>query len=53
MNPLLQVHNIEKRYGARIGCADVSFDLYPAKSWGLWASLGQASPRCSIALRGI
>jgi putative phosphonate transport system ATP-binding protein len=26
--PLLSVHGLTKRYGARIGCADVSFDLH-------------------------
>ncbi|PZO81341.1 MAG: phosphonate C-P lyase system protein PhnK [Mesorhizobium amorphae] len=26
--PLLSARNLSKRYGARLGCADVSFDLY-------------------------
>ena len=31
MTPLLSARGITKRYGARIGCADVSFDLYPGE----------------------
>jgi putative phosphonate transport system ATP-binding protein len=29
--PLLSVRSITKRYGARIGCADVSFDVWPGE----------------------
>ncbi|WP_062011927.1 phosphonate C-P lyase system protein PhnK [Aureimonas sp. AU4] len=29
--PLLTVRSLEKRYGARIGCTDVSFDLWPGE----------------------
>jgi putative phosphonate transport system ATP-binding protein len=29
--PLLSVKSITKRYGARIGCADVSFDVWPGE----------------------
>ena len=29
--PLLSVESLSKRYGARIGCADVSFDLEPGE----------------------
>ncbi len=31
MNPLLRVNGLSKRYGERIGCADVGFDLYPGE----------------------
>ncbi|KAF0813864.1 putative phosphonates utilization ATP-binding protein PhnK [Andreprevotia sp. IGB-42] len=31
MNPLLQVSGLTKRYGARIGCADVGFSLWPGE----------------------
>lgn len=31
MNPLLRVEGLSKCYSARIGCADVSFDLYPGE----------------------
>jgi putative phosphonate transport system ATP-binding protein len=30
-DPLLQVHNVTRYYGDRIGCADVSFDLWPGE----------------------
>ncbi|GGH16028.1 phosphonate C-P lyase system protein PhnK [Alsobacter metallidurans] len=29
--PLLQVEGLGKSYGARVGCVDVSFDLYPGE----------------------
>ncbi len=31
LNPLLEVRNLTKFYGNRIGCRDVSFDLYPGE----------------------
>ncbi len=30
-DPILAVRGLEKRYGERIGCADVSFDLWPGE----------------------
>lgn len=30
-SPLLQVRELTKRYGARVGCADVCFDLFPGE----------------------
>lgn len=30
-DPLLQVHNVTRYYGDRIGCRDVSFDLWPGE----------------------
>ncbi|QFT29216.1 phosphonate C-P lyase system protein PhnK [Roseibium porphyridii] len=29
--PLLQVHNVTRYYGDRVGCLDVSFDLWPGE----------------------
>jgi ABC-type phosphonate transport system ATPase subunit len=29
--PLLRVSNLSKYYGSRIGCADVSFELWPGE----------------------
>lgn len=29
--PLLSAHGLEKRYGARIGCTGISFDLWPGE----------------------
>ncbi|MFC4667200.1 phosphonate C-P lyase system protein PhnK [Seohaeicola nanhaiensis] len=40
MTPLLSVRNLGKRYGARIGCADVSFDLYPGEIMGIVGESG-------------
>src|SRR6202012_5011775 len=31
MTPLLSARGLGKRYGARIGCTEVSFDLYPGE----------------------
>ena len=31
MTPLLSVENVSKRYGQRVGCLDVSFDLWPGE----------------------
>lgn len=31
MTPLLRVEKLSKYYGQRIGCAEVSFDLYPGE----------------------
>ena len=38
--PLLQVQGLTRRYGARIGCADVSFDLYPGEVLGIVGESG-------------
>ncbi|EEB72264.1 alkylphosphonate utilization protein PhnK [Ruegeria sp. R11] len=40
MTPLLQVKNLAKMYGARIGCTDVSFDLYPGEVMGIVGESG-------------
>ena len=40
MTPLLQVEGIAKMYGARIGCTDVSFDLYPGEVMGIVGESG-------------
>ncbi|MEC9198065.1 MAG: phosphonate C-P lyase system protein PhnK, partial [Pseudomonadota bacterium] len=31
MTPLLSVQNVAKYYGSRVGCEEVSFDLYPGE----------------------
>jgi len=38
--PLLSVRRLSKRYGAHIGCADVSFDLYPGEVMGIVGESG-------------
>ncbi len=40
MTPLLSVQDISKHYGQRIGCADVSFDLYPGEVMGIVGESG-------------
>jgi putative phosphonate transport system ATP-binding protein len=47
--PLLQVQWLTKRYGPRIGCADVSFDLWPGEVLGIVAKAGRANRRCCPA----
>jgi len=40
MTPLLSVQGISKHYGPHIGCADVSFDLYPGEVMGIVGESG-------------
>ena len=40
MTPLFRVSNITKYYGSQIGCADVSFDLYPGEVLGIVGESG-------------
>ena len=40
MNPLLSVKGLMKRYGAFVGCADISFDLYPGEVMGIVGESG-------------
>ena len=40
MTPLLSVRDIAKFYGGRIGCTDVSFDLYPGEVMGIVGESG-------------
>ncbi|MEM9044999.1 MAG: phosphonate C-P lyase system protein PhnK [Pseudomonadota bacterium] len=40
MTPLLAVKEVTKFYGSRIGCADVSFDLYPGEVMGIVGESG-------------
>lgn len=38
--PLLSVKSVERRYGARIGCTDISFDLWPGEVLGIVGESG-------------
>ncbi len=38
--PLLRVRGLSKRYGTRIGCRDVSFDLWPGEVLGIVGESG-------------
>ncbi|MEM6621756.1 MAG: phosphonate C-P lyase system protein PhnK [Pseudomonadota bacterium] len=40
MTPLLNVRDLTKHYGQRIGCADVSFELYPGEVLGVVGESG-------------
>ncbi|MFT4795533.1 MAG: putative phosphonate transport system ATP-binding protein [Paracoccaceae bacterium] len=50
--PLLSARGVTRRYGARIGCRDISFDLWPGEVLGIVGESGSGKSTLLSALSG-